>query len=414
MHSFALTILFGGLGGGPVEAAPPHTTEAVVSEPEVAMEPAEGGPADPPATEASDYTLEAFVDTSYALNFNFPDNHVYRGTATTPRSNEFTIPAAGLLISKQVSEAAPWWFEFGVHFGSGINALSSSELVVPDAEALFVGPAAFRHLARANAGLSFDSGTSVGAGLFSSPIGIGGYWSKDNWNYTPSWESNAAAFYLAGLRVSQALPAGFSVDGWIVNGWQTLADANRAPSYLVALNWSPDARWFLSQQVYAGPEGTSIEPSAWRVHTDSQLTYQTDDFGVGIVWDFGRDGPDTIGGSPQAMWTGGALFGRWRLLDRPKQQMYTAVRPGVWWDPDGRIFGVDQALASITATLDAWFYGAILARIEYRFDHSTADGGFFYRANADQPESPGLANQQHTLFFVLTAQLRHRFDKRGG
>ena len=358
------------------------------------------------------WRIGAFVDTAYPLNFNFPDNHLYRGTATTPRTNEFTLPAAGIWIDKAASEDSPWWFELGLHAGSAVNALSTSELVVPNAEAEWAGPAAFRHLARANGGVSLRSGTSFGAGLFSSPIGIGGFWSKDNWNYTPSWESNAAAFYLSGARISQALPAGFSIDGWIVNGWQTMADANDAPSGLLALNWSGDERWFLSQQVYFGPEGPSVDPEAWRVHSDTQLTYDTPAFGVGAVFDFGRDGPDPIAQSEAAMWTGAALFSRFRTFENHIATMDLAFRPEFWWDPQGRIFGVEQLLVAGTASMTWWFFERVAARFEYRYDHSTADGGFFFRQAATDPAGPGLARDQHTLFFALTATFEHRFAKR--
>ena len=365
------------------------------------------GPAEAAESPApTPWQVEAFVDTAYPLNFNFPENHVYRATATTPRTNEFTLPAAGLRVSKELSTQSPWWFEFGLHAGSAVSALSSSESTIPDADLRFAGPTAFRHLARANGGFRLRSGTAIGAGLFSSPIGIGGFWSKDNWNYTPSWESNAAAFYLSGMRVSQELPEGFSLDLWVVNGWQTMADANAAPSYLVALNWAPSSRWFLSQQVYSGPEGESIDPKAWRVLSDTQLTRQWERLGLAAVWDLGRDGPDPLSGAPRALWTGGAVFARYRVVDRGPHQLFVAARPELWWDPDGRMFGVSQRLSSATATVDWWFHDAILTRLEYRFDHSNADGGFFYRGALDATGDNPTAGTQQTLFLVLTAMLR--------
>ena len=364
----------------------------------------------------SDWRIGAFVDASYALNTNFPDNGVYRGTATTPRANEFSIPAAGLYLVKDADDESPWWIELGVHAGSGVDALASSELAVAGPDVAYVGPEVFKHLARANGGVVFDSGTSLGAGLFGSPIGIGGFWSKDNWNYTPSWESNGAAFYLAGARVTQELPKGFSAEAWVVNGWQINADANHVPSYLAALNWNGAGRrggdWFLSQQVYFGPEGPTVKPEAWRVHVDSQITYQREDWGVGFVWDYGRDGPDAIADSPRATWTGGALFLRGRVFDSKHAQAFVAARPEVWLDPNGRIFGAEQTLVSATGTLDWRLYDHVLARVEYRYDHSTAKDGYFYANGATNPDAEGLAKNQHNVFFALTAMFEHRFRQR--
>ena len=73
-----------------------------------------------------------------------------------------------------------------------------------------------------------------------------------------------------------------------------------------------------------------------------------------------------------------------QLLEREHHQIFVAGRPEVWWDPNGRMFGTPQRLTSGTATLDWWFHQAILSRVEYRYDHTNAERGFFYADAVDE------------------------------
>ena len=43
-----------------------------------------------------------FIDLGYSLNFNFPENHLFRNRSTTPRVNELDLNMAGVYIKKEV------------------------------------------------------------------------------------------------------------------------------------------------------------------------------------------------------------------------------------------------------------------------------------------------------------------------
>ncbi|MBL9102463.1 MAG: hypothetical protein JNL82_15995 [Myxococcales bacterium] len=104
---------------------------------------------------------------------------------------------------------------------------------------------------------------------------------------------------------------------------------------------------------------------------------------------------------------------RWHILgDRHKRGM--AVRPEFFWDRNGRIFGSpdrDNWMFAGTFTNDLRFFDALLLRVEYRFDHSTAPSGCFYRGAADTDTSPGLAADQHTIILNLSGYFERRLPR---
>jgi len=81
---------------------------------------------DTPAS-SSEWHYGATVDLSYALDFNFPENHRWRSKGITPRVNELAPNMVQGYVRKDVSETSRWGMEFGVQGGYDTNAL------VPDA-----------------------------------------------------------------------------------------------------------------------------------------------------------------------------------------------------------------------------------------------------------------------------------------
>lgn len=360
------------------------------------------------------WLLTALVDTGYAFNHNTPDNHIYRGTSTHPRTGEFTVNLGLAALSHAPTPAQPYRFEFGVQAGSSTDALVAAEPVPGEEDGRFAGAETWKHLAVANAGGRIEaSGTELGAGLFGSPIGIGGFWTPLNDNVSPSWESNAAPFYFAGARVLQDLPAGFGLQAWIVNGWQTLGDANKAPSYLLGATWARDdlrtGSWNANAFAYFGPDGDDLSPEAWRWHLDANAGWEGPRGGVAAVWDYGQERRTDLPGEPIHAWSGGGVFTHLRVYDGKRVDVDLAARPDAWYERGDRIYGVDQWLLSGTATAGVFLWDHLRVRIEYRYDHSTAEGGFFYRRDATADDSTALASNQHTVFFNVAGVLLHAF-----
>lgn len=57
-------------------------------------------------------------------------------------------------------------------------------------------------------------------------------------------------------------------------------------------------------------------------------------------------------------------------------------------------------------------YRHLTVRTEYRYDHSTAPAGFFYRRGAVTDDAVGLSRDQHIVLLSLAGYVRHAFAVR--
>jgi hypothetical protein len=417
------------LAQAPAEPAPASSERVVVAPPGSR---AEGSASDAEASEPEPepepdakterrgrinrtWQAELHIDVAYGFSSNWPENHLYRGMYTNPRTHELAVNNVGAFVRHPLREDEPWLFELGLHAGAAIDALTEAEPIPGGPDGKFAGSEVFKYIALANAGFALrKTKTVLAAGVFESPMGIGSFWTFRNWNYTTSWESNVVPYYLAGAKIVQPLPGNFELAGWAVNGFQTYADLNAVPSGLVTLTWarpptlvsSPrtgNTALTVSTQVYFGPESRNLGPKDWLVYWDTWAVYDFDDhFSLAAVWDLGVDRAGREA-EDQSLYTGGALFARGTVFEGEHARIDLAVRPEASWDRDGRFFGVDQWLVSGTATANMWLWEHLLLRMEYRYDYSTAADGFFYREEFGSDDALGLAKQQHTVFLALTA-----------
>lgn len=433
----ALTLL------SPPDAAPTETVEIVAIEPPPAPTPSEPPPApsdtaapttvptlpldatapiDAPAPKPEPkhtWQAELFADLLYAVNSNSPDNHVMRGFLTSPRSGEFTPNVVGAFVRHAANEDEPWWFELGIHAGPAVDALVAAEPSPGGAQSRYAGLEVFKHIALANAGFRIrKSGTTIGAGVIESPFGLSSFWTFRNPNYAPMWQNNIVPYYFSGARITQDIPGGLTFAAWVVNGAQTYADANKAPSGIASLTWTPKPRkgmkgLVLKSHVLFGPEGPSIAPEDWYVLWDSTLVWDFDaHFTMGFCWDYAIENPGRIRGD-QNVYMGGGILARGTIFENEVATMDLVLRPDVLWDRDGRFFGVEQQwFVTPTATLNTYVWERLIVRAEYRFDWSSNERGFFYRKDATADGGPGLARTQHTVFVGLTALWDFWFGRR--
>jgi hypothetical protein len=70
-----------------------------------------------PATGTDLWHYGAYLDVGYVLNFNFPENHLWRNRATAARHNEFAPNMALAYVRKDATESSRWGMELGVQGG---------------------------------------------------------------------------------------------------------------------------------------------------------------------------------------------------------------------------------------------------------------------------------------------------------
>jgi hypothetical protein len=380
----------------------------------VAPEDARGAPEEGQDPEAP-WAVGGFVDTQYIVNSNSPDNHIFRGTPVSSRTGEFS-PNLLVAYIRRDAIKSPWMLELALQAGAAADALYYSEPVAGGKDGRFAGVETWKHIGRAWTGVKLRGGTEIAAGLMLAPTHFGSFWSKDNWHSSITWGYSSVPFHLTGARVYQPIGKKVGLGLWVVNGYGTMGDGNKAPSGLINLVITANASWAVVQNVYAGPEEADLQPAAWRLLSDTQVVYNRDRWGLAIVGDYGRERLTRKDGQPLTQWANGMVSVRWHVLGK-QHRWGMAARPEFFWDRGGRIFNesdLDDWLVGGTYTNDVRLWDAVLLRVEYRYDHSFSQSGFFYRGAATSDTSTGLAHGQHSLIFNVIGYFERRFGKRRG
>lgn len=353
-----------------------------------------------------DWHYGAFLDTSYALDFNFPANHRWRSKSTTPRVNEFAPNMALAYVRKDVTHDSPWGMEFGIQGGYDTNGLVPQP--VSDRERPVSGADTLRHFSRANISylIPVGRGLTVTAGQFNSYIGYQSLYSKYNLNYTRSYMADNAPYIMFGLQARYSVNDNLVIGLYAINGYTYLSHINDQLSYGTQIAWKIHPDLTFTENFYYGPDQAHTALEFWRFFSDSILEWQRKQLILAVAYDFGTEQAAEQIGNPRTFWTGAALFARWNIHG----PWSVAIRPEVYWDRDGRITGSQQLLKAMTATLEYHLvngWSSALLRLEYRYDESTGRDAGFFKGGEVAPGMIGLARDQQ----LLIASIVCSFDR---
>lgn len=361
------------------------------------------GPVDTPTTEGprSDapkplWHYGGFFDLAYALDFNFPENHLFRNRNTTPRVNELDLNMAALYVKKDVSEESRLGMELMVHggqdakeFGFGVNApkVQSSDWL--------------RQFGRANVSYlaPVGNGLTIQAGLFNSLIGYDSLYAKDNFNYTRPWGGDYTPYLMFGINAAYAFDSRWTGTLFVINEYFHLQHTNNAPSYGGQIAYKPSDSWTVKETIYYGPDQSNTRIQYWRLFSDSILEWKRDPLTIAFEYQIGSEELATPG-SPRVFWMASQLPMHW-VIDGP---LSATVRPELYWDRNGRLTGFEQFIKAITTTLEYKFpyrWTNTIARLEYRYDESRGAGGGFFKGGQIYPGVVGLTPAQHLLIAAL-------------
>jgi hypothetical protein len=351
----------------PPAAAPPAPTPPAAPPAAPAAAPAPAAPAAPAAAAApapkpwyQRIEIHGYVDAYYAYNFNRPagGDSFLPGTGTSAkRANEFALnlAAIGAALAPE-----PVGFTLILNYGTGSEVVHSAEPA-----GAVVGRDVWRFVQQASIAvkLGVGRGLVIEAGILPSHIGFEVLASKDNWNYTRSWQAELSPYYLAGLKISYAFTDHFAAQFWVVNGWQLISDNNEAKSLGTQLAWTWE-KFTLSFNTFFGPELPN-DNGSWRLFGDLIITGKpTSWLSLALQFDLGyqfRPGAD-------ALWHAAAGYVRLG----PWKSLAFTVRGEYFSDPDGGISGAPQTLAEGTGTLEYRFNEFLGVKLEGRYDHSSA------------------------------------------
>ncbi|HET6678639.1 MAG TPA: outer membrane beta-barrel protein [Nitrospira sp.] len=351
----------------------------------------------PPVEKSSDWHLSAYADLAYLLDFNFPENHLWRSRSTSQRVNELAPNMGFLNLTKEMTTDSRWGMEVGIQGGYDAKTFGFLQ-----DEPRVGGSDTLRHIQRANVSYlaPVGNGLSIQAGLFNSLIGYESFYAKDNANYTRSWIADNTPYMMFGVNARYPVNDRLTIAGFIINGYYHLSRPNDQPSYGTQIVYRPAADVTVTETLYAGPDQSKTAFEFWRFYLNSIVERKTDDFILAFSYDIGTESIANQPGTPRTFVTGGNVVARWRI----DGHWAVALRPEFYWDRNGRWTGHEQFLKAVTTTLEyavPFGWTRTRARLEYRWDESVGAGGGFYKGGDVAPGTPGLTASQHLLIMAL-------------
>lgn len=344
-----------------------------------------------------DWHYGAYLDVGYILNFNFPENHLWRSRATAARHNEFAPNMALAYVRKDATESSRWGMELGVQGG-----YDSKNFAYLEGEAKVDGADTWRHVHRAN--LSYlapvGNGLTITAGLFNSLIGYESLYAKDNANYTRSWLADNTPYMMFGVNAKYPVSDQLTVTAFVVNSYAHLAHPNDQPSYGGQWSYKATPRLTLTQTLYGGPEQTNSDLKFWRFYANHIVEWKDDDVTLALSYDIGTENIADRPGHPRAFVTGASLVARWHVSG----PWAVALRPELFWDRNGRWSGNEQFVKAMTTTLEyraPYGWTNTMIRLEHRWDESSGAGGGFFRRGEVQPGVLSLTPNQHLVLLGI-------------
>jgi hypothetical protein len=259
-----------------------------------------------------------------------------------------------------------------------------------------------RHIARANVSYlaAIGRGLTFTAGLMKGTKTYEEFYAKYNLNYTRAYLTDYNPNFVMGVGASYPVTKSLEMGLYVVNGYQHLAHANDLPSYLYKMEWRAAHHITVYQNLYYGPDQSEMSLRYWRTFSDSTIEWRLPDWRVALSYDVGTEKVVAVNGAPRALWMGAALFTQRHLVG----PWSVAVRPEVFWDPQGQMTEREQLIWANTSTLEYKRHlgqQLIIVRFEYRYDHSTgSQGGFFYNG-LTLDGAPRLIGSQHQTILGL-------------
>lgn len=357
--------------------------------------PAQAEEVPPGSKETGDWHYGGFVDLAYMLDFNYPQNHLWRGRTTTPRVNELDLNWAGVYARKDASERSRWGAELLGQAGEGAKefGFAANSPKVGSSDQL-------RHFGRANVSYlaPIGNGLTIQGGLFNTFLGYDSLYAKDNVHYTRAWGGDYTPYMMFGANASYPLTNQLTGAVFVINEYSHLAHANDLPSYGGQLAYRATPALLVKETLYYGPDQEDTALKFWRLFSDTIVEWKQDAYLVAFEYQIGTENI-AVPGSPRTFWTHAMLSARWNVSG----PWSVAVRPEFYWDRNGRLTGSEQFVKAMTSTVEYRFpyqWTQTILRLEYRWDESTgAEGGFFKDGDV-RPGVPRLTAAQHMLIFA--------------
>ena len=336
-----------------------------------------------------------FVDLAYPVDFNHPENRLFRSRGTAFHADGVWLNMAAAYVRKKPSQASRWGVELTAQTGKDDQVFGFSA-TAPN----IAGNKFLRHLGPSNVSYlaPIGKGLTLQAGIFNSLVGYDSLYAKDNFNYTRPWGADFTPYFMMGANASYPFTEKLTGTFFLVNGYWHLARANSAPNGGGQLAYKVTPRVTLKETTLFGPHQRNTAFEFWRFLTDTIAERKTGKLTIASEYIFATEKIDAPG-NPRALMMSWQAPVHWTLNDR----WSLSFRPEVFWDRDGRWTLARQTVKAFTSTVEyrlPYRWANAIFRLEHRWDDSRgADGGFF--RGAELPSGTvGLTPSQHLLIFA--------------
>ncbi len=318
------------------------------------------------------------IDGYYNWNNNHPFDKYNQYYNFDVQANQFSLNMLELTLNH---DPDPIGFHVDFGYGKAFQIIHSS---TEESD-----PAAFQYIEQAYVSLKPPKakGFEADFGEFWTSAGAETVYSKDNWNYSRSLLFTLALpYYHFGLRTSMPITKTMTGGFQLVNGWNNIEDNNSGKTMGFTYAWTkPKFTWNVNY--YTGPEKNNTN-QGWRNLIDTTLLLTpSSKFSAYLNYDYAQERALDNTLDHYQGFAGAAHYQvtpAWSITGRGEY----------FNDPQGFSTGIPQTLDEFTITGEYKWVEGLLARGEYRFDHS--DQLVYTRG-----DTPFASQNQNTLTFAL-------------
>lgn len=246
-------------------------------------------------------TLEGYIDTYYAYDFNKPSTGDRPYFVSMARHNEMTINLAYIEIKYSSSRLRG---RLVPGFGTYMQANYANE------------PSGLKNIVEASAGVKLWSGKDVWMdfGVFGSPYTNENPISKDQLAYTRSFAPEYVPYYLSGVKLSIPLAPKLNSFFYLVNGWQQIQDVNSGKAIGTQLEYRPSDHLLINWNTFVGNEqSSSYQDFRTRYFTDLYAIYTKGKWTATACYYIGLQQRTTMN---DARWWQANVIGRYAITEK--------------------------------------------------------------------------------------------------
>ena len=316
------------------------------------------------------------IDGYYNWNDNHPIDKLNQYYNFDVQANQFSLNMAVLTLNH---DPDPIGFHLDFGYGKAFQIIHSS---TEERD-----PSAFQYIEQAYVSLKPPKakGFEADFGEFYTSAGAETVYGKDNWNYSRSLLfALAVPYYHFGLRTSMPLTKTMTGGFQLVNGWNNIEDNNSGKTMGFTYAWTkPKYTWNVNY--YTGPEKDDTN-QGWRNLIDTTLLLTPNGkFNAYLNYDYAQERARDNTLDHYQGFAGAVHYqatSAWSISGRGEY----------FNDPQGFSTGIPQTLDEFTITGEYKWVEGLLARAEYRIDHS--DQPVYTRGT-----KPFADHNQNTLTF---------------